>query len=101
MMMVAVSTLLAIQVGMLGGKEALQRSAPLVPIALPDPSLPGCETAEELPENLRMNRCTVGDRVVAFDEVSAAGGGLGRFPGTELMNLILEFAGWSKEIANK
>lgn len=34
-----------------------------------------------------------GDAVRCFDEVSAARGGLGRFPGSQLMGLAKEFAG--------
>jgi 2,3-bisphosphoglycerate-independent phosphoglycerate mutase len=34
-----------------------------------------------------------GDAVRSFDEVSAARGSLGRFPGSEVMTLIKQFAG--------
>ena len=34
-----------------------------------------------------------GDAVRSFDEVSAARGGLGRFPGSGVMTLIKQFAG--------
>jgi 2,3-bisphosphoglycerate-independent phosphoglycerate mutase len=32
-----------------------------------------------------------GDSVARFDEVSAAGGALGRFPGREVMGLVKDF----------
>lgn len=33
------------------------------------------------------------DTVEAFDEISAAAGGLGRFPGREVMPLLQQFTG--------
>lgn len=35
----------------------------------------------------------LGDRVVAFDEISVAAGALGRFPGSQVMPLVRQFVG--------
>lgn len=35
-----------------------------------------------------------GDPVRSFDELSAARGALGRFPGSEVLTLVKQFAGW-------
>ncbi|KAL6783755.1 hypothetical protein ACKKBF_B05675 [Auxenochlorella protothecoides x Auxenochlorella symbiontica] len=100
----------------LGGAEALL-DIPLEPITLPP--VPGEEGEEEsasptLPASLEprlqaqpqkppsphqemgkpSSAQTFGDSVSSFDESAAGAGGLGRFPGSQLMPLIKHFAGW-------
>ncbi len=77
------------------GGSTFVRSIPLEPIPHPDP---GESVAELLSkangvEGTAAPERTVqlGDTVGSFDEVAAAHGALGRFPGSQVMPLIRDF----------
>ena len=91
-----------VQVAAIGGAEELERLAPLETIVLPaaHESLQDDWAASERADRSKASPAiTFGDKVCAFDEVSAASGSLGRFPGSELMGLLREFGGWVERVS--
>ena len=91
-----------VQVEAIGGAEELERLAPLETIVLPaaHESLQDAWAASECAGHPTITPVTIfGDKVCAFDEVSAASGSLGRFPGSELMGLLREFGGWVERVS--
>ena len=87
------------QVKQMGG-PAIVGKVPLVHIAHP-PTADGQITlgtiaqAAQRARNLRQSAGThtTGDSVSSFGEAAAAGGFLGRFPGSEVMQLVQQFTG--------
>ena len=96
-------------VELLGGVDAIEASIPLEPIVLPDDEEAaangGIVNSCSSGERKRKRRKKIGskgdtsalvdihgDDVDMFNEISAAQGALGRFPGSEIMKLITRFA---------
>lgn len=80
-------------VGAVGG-EAVVMATPLDPFPLP-----GVKAGEDLKDQLEVSEATRngeckafgGDSVSEFNEIAAARGCLGRFPGSEMMGVINKF----------